>query len=761
MCDVHSDGNTRRKQEESEGVRDGGGLGLHGSVDLGAQVDLRDSQGEVAEDVTSACDEKDAAGMNPPRIQHSPHPATPLPPLQLPHISTLPRTRIPLAPRSPRSPSTRSFPPTSPTSLLPPSSDISPATPISPADLVAHLDENFLHSLVIDASLSLLNFDPADTPAFPGARKLLPIALASLNVPLCSTAELVGDPCILQGDTVSLVAQSSILSQTVLSPSPSPSPSLLEPSRPQSPVPSDPMKQPLLPADKEDARLKRVDSGWDMDPTPMSPSRTSFYAASTPLIASPRPSKPRPYSTASSAGSQDSMSTSATTLTTTVPPSPSPPPPPSPSTLSPPSSPPPPPPSATHLLLRPIPPAPFSPLLPISDGPQFASPTVHPNHLHSLLHQLLHPATGLPACDDPHLLRLVRDPDLDTIIVVDEHGSWGGWAMRVAEVLGGWAAGITGVSQDYEKTRSPPIVMWLVGGLRALRAGWPQLFPSEDGAELEGYDATDSEGEVEPIPRPRDTTVRADKGPAPGVGMWGARSEDPIGAGPAMARRVKRRQERMVDAVWYTPPPTLSDPPVCILSHLYLGSLHSAHPAHLARFGISTVIRLGSFPGEQGRKVSGVRYVEFEVEDSVEERLEGVVEKVGKVIEEVGMSGGKALVHCHAGVSRSATCVLAYLVCRRGMTLRQALGRVFIRRPIVRPNDGFAHLLRKLEMAHHPHLVRPTVPRFWLATSYLYTVEWEEWRWRSGVGGETELVEGSTTEAADGWADSMEVDWAA
>uniref|UniRef100_A0A8R1I6A7 Protein-tyrosine-phosphatase n=2 Tax=Caenorhabditis japonica TaxID=281687 RepID=A0A8R1I6A7_CAEJA len=51
--------------------------------------------------------------------------------------------------------------------------------------------------------------------------------------------------------------------------------------------------------------------------------------------------------------------------------------------------------------------------------------------------------------------------------------------------------------------------------------------------------------------------------------------------------------------------------------------------------------------------------------------------------------GGRTLVHCMAGVSRSASLVMIYLVKHEHMTLRQAYHYVKASRPIIRPNVGF------------------------------------------------------------------------
>ncbi len=55
------------------------------------------------------------------------------------------------------------------------------------------------------------------------------------------------------------------------------------------------------------------------------------------------------------------------------------------------------------------------------------------------------------------------------------------------------------------------------------------------------------------------------------------------------------------------------------------------------------------------------------------------------------------LVHCAAGVSRSPTIVLGYLMSRKGMTLREAFDLVSKQR-MVQPNEGFMAQLMALEL---------------------------------------------------------------
>lgn len=66
-------------------------------------------------------------------------------------------------------------------------------------------------------------------------------------------------------------------------------------------------------------------------------------------------------------------------------------------------------------------------------------------------------------------------------------------------------------------------------------------------------------------------------------------------------------------------------------------------------------------------------------------------------LESCRASGGRALVHCRAGVSRSATIVIAYLIHKERWDLKKALSHVDSRR-FVQPNSGFIDFLLQFEI---------------------------------------------------------------
>jgi len=80
--------------------------------------------------------------------------------------------------------------------------------------------------------------------------------------------------------------------------------------------------------------------------------------------------------------------------------------------------------------------------------------------------------------------------------------------------------------------------------------------------------------------------------------------------------------------------------------------------------------------------------------------INSYLEKALSFIDE-GTKDGKVLVHCKAGVNRSATLVLAYLVTRMRYTLYEALVIVKQGRPSIRPMAQFVQLLIELDSQIH------------------------------------------------------------
>ncbi|KDR19773.1 dual specificity protein phosphatase 14 isoform X2 [Zootermopsis nevadensis] len=131
---------------------------------------------------------------------------------------------------------------------------------------------------------------------------------------------------------------------------------------------------------------------------------------------------------------------------------------------------------------------------------------------------------------------------------------------------------------------------------------------------------------------------------------------------------------------------------------LLLSAAPAVSPGLLRELGVSCVVNAASelpdTPLPQDRQVA---YFKVGVEDRPNVDLLSHMDFVADMIEEVRCADGKTLVHCVAGVSRSATLCLAYLMKHERMPLRKAFSYLRSRRPSIRPNSGFFSQLIEFE----------------------------------------------------------------
>ena len=96
-----------------------------------------------------------------------------------------------------------------------------------------------------------------------------------------------------------------------------------------------------------------------------------------------------------------------------------------------------------------------------------------------------------------------------------------------------------------------------------------------------------------------------------------------------------------------------------------------------------------------------IKYMGLNVLDMPQSKICIHFMEAADFIDRAIQSGGRVLVHCLVGISRSSTIALAYLMIKRHMPLKRALTTVRLKRH-VRPNDGFLRQLIDLEQRLRP-----------------------------------------------------------
>jgi len=92
----------------------------------------------------------------------------------------------------------------------------------------------------------------------------------------------------------------------------------------------------------------------------------------------------------------------------------------------------------------------------------------------------------------------------------------------------------------------------------------------------------------------------------------------------------------------------------------------------------------------------GIKYKGLKLLDVSQTNIKVHFSDVAQYIDDALSSGGQVLVNCLMGMSRSSTCVLAYLMIMQNMTASEAL-TVVRRHREIRPNDGFLKQLAELD----------------------------------------------------------------
>ncbi|KAJ3754508.1 protein-tyrosine phosphatase-like protein [Lentinula raphanica] len=148
-------------------------------------------------------------------------------------------------------------------------------------------------------------------------------------------------------------------------------------------------------------------------------------------------------------------------------------------------------------------------------------------------------------------------------------------------------------------------------------------------------------------------------------------------------------------------PPSIDE---IVDGQLYLGNLSAARSSELRKqLGITHILSVcPEFPS------TGPNHLTIAVDDCEYDDLLIRLPESCQFIQQALDDGGRVLVHCVMGVSRSATVLSAFLMQSRHLTPSQALELIRTRRPCVQPNYGFLKQLDAFgQCGYHPSADHP------------------------------------------------------
>eukprot|EP00300_Choanocystis_sp_HF-7_P039543 c5866_g1_i1.p1 GENE.c5866_g1_i1~~c5866_g1_i1.p1 ORF type:complete len:337 (-),score=48.04 c5866_g1_i1:21-953(-) len=138
------------------------------------------------------------------------------------------------------------------------------------------------------------------------------------------------------------------------------------------------------------------------------------------------------------------------------------------------------------------------------------------------------------------------------------------------------------------------------------------------------------------------------------------------------------------------------DMPAKIVDNIYLGSVAAAKNIDALReAGVTHILCVSR--DIDPRYPSEFIYRSVEVDDLPHEDITRHFEPCFQFIHDCVTNEGKILVHCFAGVSRSVTIVIAYLMAAHRMSLKDAWQVVRRGRKVANPNGGFCMQLKNFE----------------------------------------------------------------
>lgn len=137
-----------------------------------------------------------------------------------------------------------------------------------------------------------------------------------------------------------------------------------------------------------------------------------------------------------------------------------------------------------------------------------------------------------------------------------------------------------------------------------------------------------------------------------------------------------------------------------IHDYLFLGSVKARHESIIRENDIRRVIRIVTKAQEERKPIplpQGIKETVFYLSDEPSSNIIPLIEYAIPIINKAIVEKENLLVHCEAGISRSASIIIGYLIREKNMSPKDALDYVEERRPCIWPNHGFWNQLENFK----------------------------------------------------------------
>ena len=135
-----------------------------------------------------------------------------------------------------------------------------------------------------------------------------------------------------------------------------------------------------------------------------------------------------------------------------------------------------------------------------------------------------------------------------------------------------------------------------------------------------------------------------------------------------------------------------------ITDNIYLSGIHGAMDINqINKYNIVNIIHCTKNIPNYFENM-GVVYTRISIDDTTSQHIENYFDETFNIIENSVNNNMNILVHCHGGVSRSATILIAYFMRKNNWSYTISYDFIKSKRPIINPNSEFTIALQNYKV---------------------------------------------------------------